>query len=287
MYTRVRNFILGITFVVLCLYSGCSCPQKYAVLISANNVTSDSVSYHSEWWYDLFLQYQMLRSQGFTDNNIYVLYGNGTDFNTAYTPYNATTQFGRTITDRAVSKNNVRSIFCDTLSKKVTGSDFLYVWWMGHGGGSGTGSCDLSMSISNTGEHVTDAEFTTYLDSVKAYNKRVVAVMTCHSGGMVNNLNTAGEKTVVLTSSTCVQNSYDATATCNNMFHAEFNYTLPNAFRRLDPCGAAVASDANGNDTVTVAEAHQFNAAAMTTSTPQLSDPDALAGITVLGKSSP
>jgi hypothetical protein len=287
MYAIVRNATVGITCAVLCMYSGCSCPGKYAVLISANNVTTDSLRYHSEWWYDLFLQYQMLRSQGFTDKNIYVLYGNGTDFNTAYKPYNAQAQFTKTITTMAANKSNVRSIFCDTLRKKVTGSDLLYVWWMGHGGGSGAGSCDLSMQISHTGESVSDAEFASYLDSVPLYNKRVVAVMTCHSGGMIDNLNTSGKKTVVLTSSTCTQSSYDATTTCNSEFHAEFNYTLANAFRGLDACNNPVASDADHNDTVTVAEVHQFNTATMTTSTPQMADPDALAGKTVISRSSP
>ena len=65
--------------------------------------------------------------------------------------------------------------------------------------------------------------------------KRSVAVMTCHSGGMIDNMNTTGNKTVTLTSSTCAQSSYDAGATCDGILHAEFNYTLPNALRLKNP----------------------------------------------------
>jgi len=280
-----KNGILLVVLALLALFaSGCS--KKYAVLISTNEVVSDDMAYHSEWWYDLFINYQMLRDSGFTDDRILVLYGDGTDFNTLHPEYNAMTQFGHAITDMAVSKANIQAVF-NTLSSKVGDNDYLYVWWMGHGGGSGPGSCDLSMSISNTGEHVSDAEFTTYLNAVTKYRKRSVAVMTCHSGGIVDNLDIAGSKTVVLASSTCPQSSYDAATTCNGHFHAEFNYTLPNALRLRNPCGTAIASDGNGNTYVSLAEAHQYNLAAMTTSTPQLGDVDTLAAATEIRKDKP
>ena len=75
--------------LVLILSSGCAI--KHAVLISANDVTTDDVAYHSVWWYDLFQQYKMLRENGFKDKNIHVLFGDGADFNTVYADYNATT----------------------------------------------------------------------------------------------------------------------------------------------------------------------------------------------------
>lgn len=283
MHSWIRNIILSIMSLFVVLSIGCA--QKYAVLISTGEVTTDDTKYHSEYWYDLFLHYKMLRENGFEDDKIYVLYGGGTDFNTAHAIYHATTQFGYTITDMAVNKSNIQSVF-NTLSGQVDDRDHLYVWWMGHGGGSGPGSCNLSMSISNTGESVTDTELTGYINNVPDYKKRSVAIMTCHSGGIVDNLNTVGNKTAVLTSSTCLQSSYsyNATDTCNARVHAEFSYTLPNALVEKDPCGTAVVSDYDSDGYVSLSEAHQYNTATMTMSTPQLGDPDTIAASTYIEK---
>jgi hypothetical protein len=281
-----KIFVPIVIFLFVVLSSGCA--QKYAVLVSANEVTYDDISYHSVWWYDLFIQYKMLVENGFEEDKIYVLYGSGTDFNTAHADMNATTQFGHTITDMAVDKANVQSVF-NTLSGQVDGNDYVYVWWMGHGGGYGVDSCDLSMSISNTGETVTDTEFVSYLSAVASYNKRSVAIMTCHAGGMADNLNIAGSKTVVLTSSTCAESSYERllSLVCNGLFHADFNYTLATALLEQDPCGTIVLSDYDGNGCVSLSEAHQYNSAEMTTSTPQISDPDAIAATTCIKEDKP
>lgn len=282
MYTLTKASKLILLCLMLVLFSGCS---KYAVLISTNEVTHDDISYHSEWWYDLFLQYQALRDNGFDDENIYILYGDGNDFNTIHNDYNANVQYGHTITDMAVNKANIQSIF-NTLSSEVGSRDHLYVWWMGHGGGSGPGSCNLSMSISNTGEHVTDTELASYINNINSYNKRTVDVMTCHSGGMLDNMDIAGSNTVTLTSSTCPQSSYSISA-CNGRPQAEFHYTLPNALREIDPCGSFVASDADTSGAVSLAEVHNYNGAQMTTSTPQIADPDGLAATTELSRTKP
>ena len=274
---------LALIGMLLPLLGGCA---KYAVLISTGNTTADDTLYHSEYWYDLFLNYQALREDGFKDEDIYVLYGYGSDFATHYADYDAMAVYGHSITDLAVNKANIRSVF-DDLSTKMSSDDYLYVWWMGHGGGSGPGACNLAMSISTTGETVTDAELTGYLNGIASYSKRNVAVMTCHSGGLVDNLNTAGTNTVVLTSSTCAESSYSTTATCNTRGHAEFNYTEPNALRELDPCANPVASDGDGSGSVSLQEVHVYNAAKVSSSTPQVGDPDGIAGSTVPGRLQP
>ena len=273
--TRSLSLLVA-TGLALSLLGGCT---KYAVLVSTGNTTADDTLYHSEYWYDLFLQYQALREDGFRDENIYVLYGNGTDFASGYADYNAMSVYGQTITDLAVNKVNIKKVI-DDLSANMWSNDYLYVWWMGHGGGSGPGACNLTMYISTTGETVTDTELTNYLNGIPSYRKRSVAVMTCHSGGMVDNLNTTGNRTVVLTSSSCPQSSYSTTGTCNNRGHAEFNYTLPNALRMTNACGGAVASDSNGNGYVSLEEAHSHNMANVASSTPLMGDPDSIAAST-------
>lgn len=280
-----QNIFFMISSLILILSIGCA---KHAVLISTGKTISDDTMYHSEYWYDLFLQYKMLRENGFKDENIHVLYGDGTDFNTSYPNYDAATQYGHTITDMAVNKANIQSVF-NTLGTKADNNDYIYVWWLGHGGGSGPGSCNLTMHISTTGETVTDTEFATYLNNVTNYNKRSVATMTCHSGGVVDNLDTAGSKTVILTSSLCVQSSYSYSPaeTCNGRPHAEFNYTLPNALREMNPCSTSVASDGDSNGYVSLTETHQYNQATMTKSTPQMGDPDSIAPTTFIKKNEP
>jgi hypothetical protein len=263
-------FLLSLSLLIL---SGCS---KYAVLVSTNKVTHEDVSYHSEWWYDTFLMYQALRESGFQDKNIYVLYGDGIDFDTTYNDYNAIKVYGHNITDMAVNKANIQSIF-NTLSNKVGGNDHLYVYWMGHGGGSGPGSCNLTMDISYTGETVTDIELANYINMISNYKKRTIDIMTCHSGGMLDNMDVIGTDTVTLTSSTCPQSSYSISTTCNGRTHAEFHYTIPNALRWRDPCNNPVDADYNNSGDVSLSEVHSYNAATMTTSTPQMVDPDGIA----------
>jgi len=262
------------------------CAQKYAVLISANKVTHDDVAIHSEWWYDLVHQYRALKDAGFQDDKIVVLYGDGQDFATARPAYDARSLFGHAITTMPVSKATVQTALALT-GARMTSRDYLYVWWMGHGGGGGPGQCSLTMAISNTGEAVTDVEFATYLAAVTAYKKRSVAVMTCHAGGMLDQFAAPGGRTVVLASSTCAESSYDANATCDGVVRAEFNYALPNGLRKKTWCGTAVPSDTSGDGLVSWQEAHQSNLANMVTSTPQLGDADGLAPGTAIQKNDP
>lgn len=273
MYKK-KNMIIIFSVCLICmLFTGC--PKHYAVLISTNNVSLDNQSIHSEWWYDLFLQYKMLRELGYSDKNIYVLYGLGTDFNTSHNEYNSNVQYGHSITDFACNKNQIQNIF-SSLSSKITSEDYLYVWWMGHGGGSGPGSCNLSMSIHHTGESVSDAEFTNYLNSITNYKKRWINVMTCHSGGLIDNLNSSGTRTVSNTSCTCTQLSYDKASSCD-VVHAEFNYDEPTAYREKTPCNSAVNVDGNSDGVIHVSEAFNYINSTMTRSTPQIGDPDNIA----------
>lgn len=283
--------IIKISFIVSLLLVGMlssGCAIKHAVLISANDVTTDDLAYHSVWWYDLFQQYKMLRENGFKDDNIHVLFGNGADFNTVYANYNSTTQYGQAITDMAANKANVQAVF-NNIKNDVTSRDFLYVWWMGHGGGYGDDYCDLSIELSHTGENVTDVEFANYMSVITGFRKRNVNIMTCHAGGMLDNFDTAGNCTVTLTSSTCAASSYEAypSIICDGRNRAEFNMTFTDALGEQNACGAAVTSDTSGNGYVSLTEAHQHNQARMVRSTPQIEDPDGLAATTEIKRSRP
>jgi hypothetical protein len=281
-----KTLVIINLLVVWMLSSGCA--TKHAVLISANDVTTDDVAYHSVWWYDLFQQYEMLRENGFKDKNIHVLFGDGADFDTAHAEYNAATQYGHAITDMAANKANVQAVF-NNIKDNVKSRDFLYVWWMGHGFGYGSDYCNLTMDLSHTGEDVTDVEFSNYMSVIASYRKRSVNIMTCHAGGMLDNFDSASNKTITLTSSTCAASSYESYAAdiCDGRNRAEFNMTFTDALREQDACATAVASDTSGNNYVSLSEAHAWNQANMVRSTPQIMDPDGLAANTHIRKCKP
>lgn len=282
---RYLRKILSVVTAILVLFTF-GCAHKYAVLISTNKVTDDDIGYESVWWYDTVLMYKMLRENGFKDKNIFVLYGDGNDFNTGYSYYNSNTQFGHSITDYPNHKANIQNVFSWLANgnaaeniKKVEKKDYLFTWWMGHGSGYGSDSCDLSMDITNTGETVTDTELASYINSIAAYKKRNVMVMTCHAGGIIDNLNVAGKKTVTHSSSTCVESSYEGNGSYD-VNHAEFTLEMANALRELTPGGVVVNSDTNTNGRVSLQEAFEYTSSHMVTSTPQQADPDGIAPTT-------
>lgn len=287
----LKRILILMTVSLIFLSVGCA--QKYAVLISSNKVIADDVAYHSVWWYDTVLMYKMLKENGFKDENIFVLYGDGADFNTGYNYYNSNIQFGHSITDYPNHKVNIQNIFSWLANgnssekiKKMKKKDYLFVWEMGHGSGYGPGSCDLTMHISNTGETVTDTEFAGYINSIPAYRKKNVMIMTCHAGGMIDNLNAAGSNIVTQTSSTCIESSYEGNGTYD-VNHAEFTYDIANALREQKTDGTPVNSDANTNGKVSLKEAYSYTSINMVTSTPQEGDPDGISQKTHIKKKKP
>lgn len=274
-------------------------PKKYAVLISAyevNNQDSDedgirdgeNVKHHAAFWYDLVLQYKMLIKSGFDHNNIKVLYGRGSAFDTIYPEYDLRRLYPtHQITYNAVTKDNIERIF-DELKLTVTKDDHLYIWWMGHGHASGPDNCGLSLFIGYTDENVTtinDDLLHEYINRIPTCLKRIIAVMACHSGGIIDNMAIAGEGTiggtVTLASSGCEQNSYDTLSSCD-VYHAEFNYTLTTALLKENSCGSTTVCrkghllDGNEDGYVSLEEAHEFNKCEMIMSNPMMGDNDGI-----------
>ena len=242
---------------------------KYAVLISTGRTTADDTWYHSEYWYDLVLTYNMLIEKGFTHDRIYVLYGNGTDFASSHADYQ--NPYPDPITDYAVSRANIQNIFNWLAAGSVaegitalTNNDFLFVWWMGHG--SGGASCNTSFSVSTTAESVADTDLANWTSAI-AYRRRAFVFMTCHSGGAMDNLQNA--TTVTMPSCTCTQGS---SSDMYDVVHGEWTYLVDGALRELLPAGGVVNSDADSNDLVSLQETFTWGSAQPMGSTPQLSD---------------
>ncbi|MGD0338783.1 MAG: hypothetical protein ABSB78_08320 [Bacteroidota bacterium] len=272
-----KIIILTLITFVLCLFvvaSSTQAQQKYALLISAGETTLDDTFYHSEFWYDMFFLYRTLIDLGFSHDNIIVLYGNGTDFNSAHPFYNAAAVYPAVphITDLAVNAANVDNIF-NWLSTgdvahgipQLQSGDYLFYWWMGHGGGCACG--DYYAYISTTGESVTDDQFKIYFERLPACLIKTDYVMTCRSGGLIDDLE--GLHTMIHTATECC---VDAHSAMYDVPHGELSYAAACALRQQTPTGAAVASDADGNGVITIAEANTYTHANTVLSVSQIGD---------------
>ena len=289
-----RKLIVAVLLAVAVL-AVTGCKEKVAVLISTNNVITDDLGYHSVWWYDTVMMYDLLKNKGEYDR-IYVLYGNGTDFNSKYKCYKAQDRFGQTITDFPCDRAHIEAVLKavgqggtvdgKTIAKlKENKKSRFFVWWMGHGGGSS--SSNYVMEISHTGEHVTGQEFADWVNYTTNHGKRTTHVMTCHAGCYLPLFNTAGNRTVAEASSTCAESSYELLGS-PDVNHAEYTYWLYCALRENQPgtsatcLGPAVPSDANSDGKVTYDESFTYISANMVRSTPQRQDPDGIAPTTYL-----
>lgn len=247
---------------------------KYAVLISTGNTQIDDVMLHSEYWYDLILMYRTLIENGFSHDNIFVLYGAGNDFNSNHSDYNAATLYPNLnqITNYPVSEQNVEDIFSWLAAGNpvegipaITNNDFLFVWWMGHG--NQIGPCQIELRIAHTDEDVADSDFATYVNHIQNYLKRAFVFMTCHSGGMFDDLQ--GATTIVETAVDC---NTLASSDTYDVVHAEFTYYVACGLREIDPMGVQIASDVDNNNLVSMEECFIYATNQMVHTVPQIND---------------
>ncbi|MCP4230349.1 MAG: hypothetical protein GY771_09410 [bacterium] len=287
--------LLTLTGILMIVFTGCTgCGETVAVLISTNQVSVDDLSYHSVWWYDTVIMYDMLKTK-YGYDHVYVLYGDGTDFNSAYDCYNSTTRFGENITDFPCDRAHIEDIFTalgtgGTVDGEniyqMTEDDRFFVWWMGHG--YGTDSTDYEMDISHMGETVTGSEFQTWVNYVTDYDERSIHVMTCHAGCYLPLFDVAGNETVAEASSTASTSSYEIPGPVD-VNHAEYTYHLYSALRGNEPSttagclGTAVSSDTDSNGFVSLDESFTYVTGNTTTSSPQRVDPDSIAPTTYVG----
>jgi len=259
--------------------------KNYAVLISAGESTTDNAEENSEYWYDLFLQYTTLIDKGYDHEDVYVLYGEGFDFISQHLEYHNPYPIA-SITDFNNYKLTIESVF-NSLDNVMTDNDLLYVWWMGHGMQS---LGHLRMRIENVPGNtsngwVWDYEFASFVNQISNYRIRIFSVMTCFSGGIIDDLDKP--KTIVITSSTFNQLSYSAWL-CDN-WHAELHYYETCAFHWTTPfgLGGTIDADYDENGCISFEEAFlhsEYNMLqAPFDSEPQLSDPDCMAGKIHLG----
>ncbi len=192
----MRNKLITVLMIVLAaaLFSA----DKFAVIIAGNNnptnVPSDQLwnngqGDYSEFWNDLYLQWEMLYQKGYAKENITVIFANGIDMwkvpgfeyiHTRYRAANVTDDEHETITNHSATKVNVTTAV-NALKSKIGPNDFLYVWAMSHGG-----TPSQSGLYFNDG-FMTDAEFAGLFNTINA-NKKVFVINANYAQGFLSAL---------------------------------------------------------------------------------------------------
>jgi len=246
--------------------------KNYALVVSAGEATADDAATNSCFWYNPLLIYKTLLTLDFEHDDIYAVYGNGSNFNSSHACY----QVPYTMADYSATRGNIQAA-CSALAGVMTSSDFLYVWWMGHGSPAGS---NLELYIETTGEYIYDYEIAGWLDAA-AYQTRVVSWMTCYSGGILDDLENG--QSIVMSSATFYESTYDEWL-CDS-YHAEFHYPERCAVAWETPCGICgpVDADTDGSGRVSVDETFIYAEANTINSQPLFSDLGGLAGTTYLG----
>lgn len=261
----IRSLALGIlAALVLQIISGCchNChltstgegdQHKYAVLAStetptprADRPTGKAIPNNDDFWNDLVSTYCTLRNHGFTDENIFVLYGEGKDYKGANHPsYKCCycEEQVKKITDFSINQrvDNICNVLCclssghpattagdqcECLASGTTGAggfscsdqgvpklktdDILVTWIKGHGSSI---NCETALTMQPMqGSGLSDQQLASLLKGLPVEN-RLMLFETCDSAGWIDNLKDL-RTTIVATpggrtsDSNCVETSY-------------------------------------------------------------------------------
>ncbi len=198
--------------------------KRVAVLISGGFADIDG---YDEFWNDLVRMWRVLIDNGYTDENIIVLYGKGADYEDPGRPFYSfkrqrlIAHSGRTkLTNLPADGNSVEYVFNALAGKtlpvvklpeslaegvkgriipqkiykirKLSKSDSLFVWTFDHGKRM---NGDSYLGLIN-GQSIIDKDFARLVDKVDC-NYRIICMQQCFSGGFIDNL--AISRNLVLT----------------------------------------------------------------------------------------
>lgn len=241
-----------------------------------------------EFWQDPLLLWQALRSGGVPQENIFVLWGDGSQWG-----YNDTTYQPRyrvPYVDMPCTRKNLDSI-CAYLADILTNEDILFVYTFDHGGEN---TLCLYDGVIN------DNELANLLNAIP-HRYRWIGMQQCHSGSFIDVLQ--NEKTVMMTSTDSLHPAWRADDILvpggtiiygieNEIYegrtynHGEWNFHLltgfwgglmPSLYWPNPIFRDSIDTDANGK--ISLAEIHNWILArdSRPYEFPQLSDPSHLA----------
>lgn len=235
---------------------------KYAVLISGDLAETG----YDEFWNDVVLMREALLQNGFLDDHIFVLYGNGTDYFSASRP-NPRYRPSPSITDHSADTANVTAVFNGLANgtggfPQMTDEDLLFIWTFDHGCGR---PCIPGTVHSTLGLMDGDMQDTTFAGLVNPipHAHRAICMQQCHSGGFIDDLRS--DKTVIITACAEDEHAHRADSPAENevvdgvtYHHGEFNYYLLATLTGQTVTGTPVNADADGDGYVMMREVFDY-----------------------------
>jgi len=196
------RYLLLTLLVLICLTSTTYAQNKYAILITGdyaaakkkdvphddlwNGGIGENFDY-DEFWNDTFLMWEMLQSQGYSQENIFVLFADGNDYHPDQYASRYKTDPNVKVTDYIANSEKLTFVlnglkYGQNGFQKITNNDFLFVWVFDHGGAFG-------------GHHgfylldglFRDEQLAALVNPIEA-NKKVFWMQQCLSGGFKEEL---------------------------------------------------------------------------------------------------
>lgn len=189
-------------FLVMVVLVSAVFAANYAVIIEGSTVRAlegkapANIHYGERWgfdefWTDCAYIYDLLRTQGVPEDNIWALWGDGSNWGVGRP--DIPERFWIPFVDMPCTIKNLDSI-CSYLSRVLTSEDMLIVYTFDHGGTHGNGVSFLCLYDSN----IDDTTFARIFDAIP-YRYRMFWMQQCFSGGFIDNLENF--QTILLTAS--------------------------------------------------------------------------------------
>jgi hypothetical protein len=203
-------------------------PDRYAVLISGGG---DPANNHIRYWNDLKTMYNILRSNGYAAQRIYVIYADGVPRDSSIPVH------------YRARPESITTIF-NSFSREMSDNDTLYIMLNDHGAPNAL--CLWYVNLSNT-------DFANEVNKISRYSHMVIQMKQCYSGSFVPPLTRA--RRTVMSSCAATQLSYAH----SSLQFGEFTYWYFAALTGRKPDGSGnVNADSNNNGKISILEAYNF-----------------------------
>ena len=247
-----------------------------------------------EFWFDAVIMYNALLDVGYTDDNIFLLFGRGYDYEPSSYPIALEYDPDPNITDypaRVVDVENIFEWLRDGNPSQgipaLTDDDFLFVWTFDHGGfedlngnwhwdeGEEVFLCLMDANFQNGSyDLIMASDFSSQLNLIPC-NRRSIWMQQCNSGGFIEYLQ--NNKSTVLTACHASESAYPSDnldiygnymkewETINyggvehTYRHGEFNLHAMASIVGEYPTGDMAFSDFNNDNEISAFETKDYN----------------------------
>jgi len=240
--------------------------QRFALLVVGG---FDQGNNHARYWNDLTWMYDILIENGYSDDDIFVLYADGntpsaTNCNDPVniydeSPNDVNFNDGRhaNIIDFSSTDASLQTVFT-TLGNNMGDTDFLYIWTNDHGSDvdqNGNPGPANNRYLCLWNQFIRDDTFAdgNHLGQITQFMQISTLMKQCFSGGFIDDL--SGNNRITMTSSNAAQSSWSADT---EGFYGEFTFHFHSALQGVTPDGTQVNADTNGNGYISMLEAYQF-----------------------------